>query len=254
MAQFTTAGPTRSQQVRGIQVLRKARHMLGETFRINRYSHRKGWIFGFAERAAGKWEDGKKWKDHGGITRRQFDIIVQTSHSEDEAAQRVVQLIIHKNDTTRYEETQEPEIKAADIKRMVAESISEILRDKLAELKSGDAQVDEIAAKAAEKAVESERNPVPDGDPYDNPKIKEGLVPTKGNQVGQGERQLRRSKEYDLWDDRAKVLGIDPPTLRRDGNIDGRWKRHVEKLWNKKLAGHLQKKKAEAEQAPKPQA
>lgn len=191
-------------------------------------------FFGIAAKApAGHLhKNGQKITDLGWITSRQYKIIVETSRNDEEVAERVIQLIVHKNDTTVFQ-TKADAPSDADFQARVEKAVAEVLRAKLEEINAGKANVESIAKTAAENVQKSA----------------EAEKPSKVGKVGLQQRKPRLApkeagklidQENKLWFDRATILGLDTtdiPTLRDSRRYAKRWVQKVSEAWDAHVKG-----------------
>lgn len=190
---------------------------------VHRFRHnddpgnRNGWVFAIAEKAppGQQWQDGSKWKIHGGLTRKQAEILEATSQSDDELVQRMIDLIIHKKDTTIAHAVagQSPQLTPEQIQGMILEQ----------------------ATLLAKQMVE-------------NAKIQQGLVkPKLGPHRPRHQIVQKKAERIALWRERAALVpAMGEIRLRpRDGNIHGLWLRKAERLWETYVAQNPQVPTAE---------
>lgn len=188
---------------------------LGQRFRYQECpGNKKGHVFEVVEKAptGQAWPEGK-WRNHGGLTRRQAEILEATSQTDEELVERIVLLVIHKKDTTSVAQ---PEVQQAlspdEIRAMIVEE----------------------AKKLAHQMVESAKHEVGQGvqhKPRKSPKEYGAAI----------------DKELQLWTDRAALVGGEPPVIRkRDRRIDGRWLRRFTPKWEAYVASQTPEGKTAA--------
>lgn len=179
---------------------------LGDRFRHQEMpQNRMGWIFGVVEKAppGTRWKDGSNWKLHGGITRREGEILERTSESDEELVQRMIDLVIHKKNTAVAEAVAgaAPSLTPEQVQSMILEAATKLAKQMVEQ------------AKAEAKG-----------------EVKVGLQhkPRKGYH----QQREDKAKRIALWTERARLCGIGAPELRpRDGNLNGFWLRRAKKAW-----------------------
>jgi hypothetical protein len=172
-------------------------------------------------------EDGTNWKQHGGIDGIRWGMIFSTSPTDDEAANRVYEYIINKNDTT-VQRGAGPSVSQSDVAAMVAEQLAVLLKQHADKIVGERERIDAIAKQAANTAVIKS---------MDVPKkpVKSGIQfkPKKSPAAYAADREANNA----MWTERAKILGVGAPVLRpRDNHIDGRWLRRIQPLWDAHVA------------------
>lgn len=175
---------------------------LGHRFRHCEVPDRKDWVFAIAEKAppGQRWEDGSKWKLYKGLTRKQGEIIEATSNSDEEIVDRIIRLVLKGEDTTKAHQLSGSSGMTPDEVRNLILSEAKIL---------------------ATQMVESAKHRV-------------GLQQKTKKPAGTD--AATNAALIVQWKERATILGINPPELRKDGAINGIWLRRAETLWEAHLA------------------
>lgn len=168
-----------------------------------------------------KWENGERFRKVGAITFRQAEIIATTSHHEQEMYQRIEQLLLHDNDTTRYDK---PQGTAAEGARYTDEDVKKIVTRALIEAQKQ--REGTLPERPAEEVAEDAMGPAQPAD--DAPT---GIRAKK--RKSSKEYAADREKTYELWKERAKMMGWpeDPPRNRRTKHVDGHWLRRAKRAW-----------------------
>jgi len=182
-------------------------------YRVQHDPTRKDIAFSIAEKApAGtRFPDGQNWKRWMGPSWRQCEQIAATSHTVEEIVHRWRQLIFDGIDTTRMLQPQAPVgVSADEFNQKVDERVQAILKDHLKKLMT--ARNDQEFGAIARTPIEP---------------------PAKGLQVRKKNDNQNGKKRLELWAERAKLLGIDGPTLTRVGNkIHKGWLNAATRLWD----------------------
>lgn len=207
-----------------------AGHRKGPRFYYNQVNDIRGAAFGIMEKKPVAEPGQSRYHDHGHITFQQLRMIESTSTSDDEIVERIIQLIIHKNDTT-VQRTQ-PTFSTIDVERIVQEKLAEALR----KFQEGSMPIntpEKVAAAVAREAVLEE---TVGEEPDPEPKAKFRGLQHKPRKTVKEYQQIK-DEDNKVWEDRAKLMGIASPVYRsRDGRIDGRWVRKAQKLWDEHIA------------------
>lgn len=203
---------------------------LGPKFYLNRYPDQPAIAFGFAEKAGTVFPDGKKWKDHGGITFKQLEIIESTSQSDEELMERIRKLILDKIDTTRSAQDA-PKLSMSDIEAIASKRVEELLATRLEAMLSSRAKADALKAQAvADVVVRAESGMVED-------QPKRGLQLRKKGMIAKNKAKFTAETQQ-VWLERAATLQI-KPVYKLDGvHLDGRWIRTMTKLWAEHVSKH----------------
>jgi len=152
---------------------------------------------------------GEPFTPVGGITAGQLDTIINTSSTNEEAADRVIDLVVNKKDTVSQHTPEKVDVES------LASSIEDRIMSKLTQLlgqvASGQAGVQE-ECQPEEPEVTFE---LP-SQPYEEPK----------------------KTELETWTERAKMCGCGPVQTKKSdpSQVDGRWKRRAQKAWDEYLA------------------
>lgn len=162
----------------------------------------------------------------GGPTWTQLASIMGTSPDDSEAAQRVIDLVIHKKDTTGYDYANRKQTE--DMKAQILEALEE----KFAQLGLSD---------AFKKVNEATQVDIADTTvnvmPVESPVVQTTIAPPQGVQ-GKKKKSVKEAKsqnqqDIELWTERVKLLGIDGPKLNKDQTkLDGRWLRSANRSWD----------------------
>jgi len=211
---------------------------LGTRFLINSYEAGSQFIFGISEKAppgqffdeTERLMDGSvrklKVKDHGGLTIQQFAIICDTSLTDDEAVERIIQLIIKKIDTTRIV-TKAQGLSLEEVQAIVQKAIAEDRSTRKVEEQCIQEIAQEIVAAATQRS-----------EPEEPPKLKGLQQRPKKSRFAE---TAAIDADHKLWTERARLMGIKPPVvLARNRHIDGRWKRHAILAWAQYQQGQPQ--------------
>lgn len=218
---------------------------LGPRFYINRYPGVPQAAFGVAEKLppGQRTEDGSHIRDHGWITRKQCQIIEQTSQSDAEVKDRIMLLILHKKDTTRMAE-KPPAIELSQVEKMVADAVAKALAAVAPTMDSF--QRDVITKSISRGAVLDEA--IPQEPRVVKPKISGIQMKKRKNKEQYG---AEIDKENKLWEDRAQMMGLDKPIYRtRDRRIDRRWINRAEMRWQEYTAAKKANEATEVAPAP----
>jgi len=189
-------------------------------YRVQHDPERKDIAFSIAEKApAGtRFPDGQNWKRWMGPSWRQCEQIAATSHTVAEIVHRWKQLIFEGIDTTRMLQPQAPVgVSEGEFNQKVDERVQAILKEHLAKLQA--VRNDQELGAVARAPVEE---------------------PAKGLQVRKAKNDNQNGrKRLELWAERAKLLGIDGPTLTRVGNkIHKGWLNAATRLWDAYMQTH----------------
>lgn len=208
---------------------------LGRRFYVNSYPGTNK-VLGIMEKAppGQVHPDGTKYKDHGGITFRELELLDANTATDEQYIEALRAYLLERRDLTNSINRNVAPITPTDIEAIASRRVEEILRERLKELQIGKATPEEIKEQAVNKtiiaATESEYLP-------------SGIQGTK-----KSEAEKRLLAERAAWEKRAKEMGVDAPKLRSDGGVDGRWIRNAEKLW----ADHLKQQGRTDERIPQP--
>lgn len=174
-------------------------------------------------------KSGRKYETVGSATMRQLITISATSPDDEEAVDRIHKLIIEGVDTTGNTSKQVT-MTPQQVENMLAEKINALVNARLAEILAGNVQASDIAKQVTEKTQEALEN-VATTKP-DNKNLPGGIQ-KKEKPASPYERRRMNNEVIQLWTERAKILGIDPPVTSKTkpGSIDGRWLRRATGLW-----------------------
>jgi hypothetical protein len=208
-----------SQTLYAVSVVEGFFHSLGDKFGTVHLPASERRMFDVSERLAQRGPDGRRDRVYRGPTGGQLRSICATSPSRNEAVERLRQLVILGNDTTRdYARPSD-----VQLDEIVAKKVQELLAQKLDELLAGKVKVEEVA-RAAQMRVAPKRDQ------------RIGIQSQKVR-LNVAEYQRLYQERLDLWHKRCPILGIDGPLLTPKGRIDGRWERKAEKLWQQHSRG-----------------
>jgi len=165
-------------------------------------------------------QHGKNWKTYHGPTRLQLETIERTSRTVAEIADRVIDFTLYGKDTTRMvnESQLAPQVSRADIEKMVAERVQQILADQ----------------RLASALVEQKATPQ-EVAAFDPPKLPAGLRKPKPRQ----NLKAAREAEIAVTKERCKLMGVDESTIqiRWDGSISKTWLKGFNAAWEKHSSG-----------------
>jgi hypothetical protein len=139
--------------------------------------------------------NGQHWGRLGALSLHQYRLMVSTSASDEEALQRLRDFIMEGKDTLR---------------QAAPPSVPMIPLD----------QVQQMVRAAVEQALAATRPPQPPPSQEHGPYVPQLKKPKASDQ-----------KLLATWTERAKELGIEPPTPNSKGGVDGRWLRHAIEKW-----------------------
>lgn len=178
-------------------------------------------FFSIAEKAppGEKWPSGSKWKTHRGPTRRQLEIIEQTSHSVPEITNRIMDLVLQGIDSTRMVSENQPGTGASmskvDIEKLVAERLQQVLSDpRVVQALVAKQQTPETVAAKPQEALKELPSGVRERKPRRNLKA-------------------ARDAEIAVVKERMSLMGLRPDDLklRWDGSISRKWLADFEVAW-----------------------
>lgn len=203
---------------------------LGDRFKIcTGYPAERNWVFGIVEKAkpgeffddvTERLIDGSirklRLKDHGGIAPQQMEVIETTSSTIEEGSDRIIDLIIHKRDTTQLVPQKMVGLSADQVRELIALAIEADRKQRTEQ----QASVESVLHKVSEiKAAE----PPPLTGLQQKPK------------VSRHEQSAAKATVIQTWIDRAHLLGMKPPRLNAAGNVDGRWLKFAQPAWESYL-------------------
>jgi len=183
-------------------------------YRLCHEPDRRDIVFSISEKAppGQRFETGQNYKTWRGPTWQQCEQIAATSQSESEIIDRWRKLIFEGIDTTRIA----PRITELQLEQKQEERMKELVQKGIQEL------IEKQGLQHLLKPIE----------------------PPQGIQKKIGKAKPKNSlAKLELWAERAKIMGLHPPTLTLIGNaIDKRWLKHAERRWD----AHLQAEAAAA--------
>lgn len=204
---------------------------LGNRFYLNRYPDQPQIAFGFAQKAEGFFPDGKKWRDHGGISFKQLEIIEASSQSDEELMDRIKKLILDKIDTTRSATQDAPKITMSDIEAIANKRVEELLAQKLEAILAGRAKAEDLKQQVVAQVVTHADS----GDMF-IAQPKQGLQLRKKGMIAKNKAK-HQAETNEVWEGRAKTLGL-KVHYKTNGDLDGRWIRTATKLWAQHVSTH----------------
>lgn len=156
-----------------------------------------------------RWANGQKFRLVGKMSRFQGNAIESISPSIGEGAERIRLLIVEGKDTTKAEKPPSAE----QLTEMVAKLAAAEVDKRMKEIESGTARRDLMESAVVRQAVKA--------------------IPKTPPPAAEGEVDV-----IAMWGQRAKIMGIRPPGISRNGKIDGRWMRFATVKWAEHEAQH----------------
>lgn len=179
-------------------------------YRITTMPERKDIAFGIAFRApiGQRHPNGQKWLQYVGPSVPDCELIAQTSNTEDEVVQQFRRCI--------FEGVRPMRLKSGQL--MNEDAINQIVNERLKELL--DKKIAEITQK---QQTQARSETVPE---TEAPKVSRQREPKLWESDNVDGMRL-----LEIWTERAKELGLEPPKIAKTGRIDGRWMRNAIEKW-----------------------
>jgi hypothetical protein len=153
---------------------------------------------------------------HQGPTHQMCEVIAMTSSTDEEVIERFRKWTFEKIDTTR---SQLQGASAQDIDQIIATRVSAILQEQLAKLLDGTLSIRAAAAMPLEQTVT-------------RPPIATEPKPQVDKMAERQAAQAKTLEQNEMWHERARLMGMDPPQKAATGNgIARKWLKEAEKRW-----------------------
>lgn len=220
---------------------------LGPQYQPAMTSWRHGLLLGIAEKAppGQRFKNGQKMRFIGGPTPRQFRLIANTSRSNEEAADRLIQLVVHKNDTT-VNLSQSNQLDVAKMAEMVRAEVAKLLRQGVHEMAANKERLEEVAAQAADRVLTGDAGKT--DQPEETPKFAKPAKPrtprdhspTPKKKLGPKAAGALIDAENAAHRQRAEMLGIDIsdiPLQYGSRRYAKKWVAKLDKMWTANSKG-----------------
>lgn len=175
-------------------------------------SDRRDMVFGVSVRSARgqKHQNGQKWHTYDGPTWQDAELIANTATTDEEVLEAFHDIVFRGIRPMRLRGggLMNEKVIEAMVAEQVEARVAAVLQKKLAEIAHKQSQRSETVP-PNELRVPSVQPPAPE--PVEAPKSPNKLL--------------------SMWLERAEIIGKEPPTFRRDGEIDGRWMRDAQIKW-----------------------